>query len=69
MNNLHSQIFQILQVDNSTRDLMFYTKREKMQNRINLFDCLTAFSDYSETLYTLGWWRSVCQFNNILMLE
>jgi len=26
MNNLHSQIFQILQVDNSTRDLMFYTK-------------------------------------------
>jgi len=23
MNNLHSQIFQILQVDNSTRDLMF----------------------------------------------
>jgi len=26
MNNLHSQIYQILQVDNSTRDLMFYTK-------------------------------------------
>jgi len=40
-----------------------------MQNRINLFDSLKAFLDYSEALYTLGWWRSVCQFNNILMLE
>jgi len=40
-----------------------------MQNRINLFDCLMAFLDYSEALYTLGWWRSIFQFNNILMLE